>query len=123
MSEDKYKATNDDSLLSLDISNEQEYFPTPLKGHHLASLNTFIKSVSGRDVSPIRAQLHSPIEDISQSTARYFRRKSLQSCMTALECIAPGQSSGLLELACSKKVQQTQLQLTVTFSEDYYFIS
>ena len=54
----------------------------------------------------IRAQFHSPLKDISQSTARYCKEKSLQSCMGTLECIAPGQSHELFELISSHKDKQ-----------------
>jgi hypothetical protein len=98
---------NDDSVLSLNNSSGPEYFPTPEKGHQLVSINNLIKSIHGRDVSPIRAQLHSPIKDVSQSTTRYYKRKSIQTCMTALECIAPGQSSELFQLISNDKGENT----------------
>ena len=87
----------------MDSNDGSEYYPTPYKGQHLASLNNLIEKVYGRDVSPVRAQLHSPVEEISESTARYYKRKSVQSCMVALECIAPGQSGALFELVSSQQ--------------------
>ena len=87
----------------MDSNDGSEYYPTPYKGQHLASLNNLIEKVYGRDVSPVRAQLHSPIEEISESTARYYKRKSVQSCIVALECIAPGQSGALFELVSSQQ--------------------
>ena len=65
-----------------------------------------IRSVHGRDVSPIRAQLRSQIRDASQSTARYYKRKSLQTCIATLECIAPGQSNELFEIISSDKFER-----------------
>ena len=103
--------SHDDSVLSLDSTSDAEYFPTPQKGHHLASINNLIGSVKGRDVSPIRAQLHSPIKDVSPSTARYYKKKSLQTCMAALECIAPGQSNELFELISNHKGEQNTVPI------------
>jgi hypothetical protein len=98
--------SNDDSVISLDSTCGPEYFPTPQKGHQLVSINNLIRSVHGRDVSPIRAQLRSPIRDVSQSTARYYKRKSLQTCIATLECIAPGQSNELFEIISSDKFER-----------------
>ena len=98
--------SHDDSVLSFDSTSEPEYFPSPKRGHHLTSINNLIKSINGRDVSPIRAQLHSPIKEVSQSTARYYKRKSLQTCMAALKCLAPGQSNELFEMISSQKGEQ-----------------
>lgn len=92
-------ASNQTFLSSPNTTFEEEYVPTPWKRKEsLASVNNLLKNVSGRDVSPVRAQLQSQIDDVSQSTLRYYRRKSLQSCMATLECIAPGQSQAMFEL-------------------------
>ncbi|CAB4012091.1 Transposon Tf2-6 poly [Paramuricea clavata] len=96
--------SNDDSVISLDSG--PEYFPTPQKGHQLVSINNLIRIVHGRDVSPIRAQLRSPIRDVSQSTDRYYKRKSLQTCIATLEYIAPGQSNELFEIVSSDKFER-----------------
>ena len=66
--------SHDDSVLSLDSTSDAEYFPTPQKGHHLASINNLIGSVKGRDVSPIRAQLHSPIKDVQKTCSTLWSR-------------------------------------------------
>ncbi|CAB3989977.1 Hypothetical predicted protein, partial [Paramuricea clavata] len=99
--------SNDDSVISLDSTCGPEYFPTPQKGHQLVSINNLIRSVHGRDVSLIRAQLRSPIRDVSQSTARYYKRKSLQTCIATLECIAPGQSNEIFEIIFSDKCERS----------------
>lgn len=79
-----------------------------MKGHNsLTNLNNFIQTTSSRDISPVRAQLHSPLEDVSKSTLRYYKRKSLQSCLTTLECIAPGQSSELFGIISRNKTELT----------------
>lgn len=69
------------------------------------SLNGFIGRVRGRDVSPVRSQLHLPVSEISPSTSRYYKRKSLQVCNTVLECIAPGQSQALFQLMARDEIQ------------------
>ncbi|CAB3980382.1 Hypothetical predicted protein [Paramuricea clavata] len=104
MDVENYKKSNDDSVISLDSG--PEYFLTPQEGHQLVSVNNLIRSVHGRDVSPIRAQLRSTIRDVSQSTARYYKRKSLQTCIATLECIAPSQSNELFEKISSEKFER-----------------
>lgn len=93
-------------------SQSDEYLPTPLKGASLSKLNNFIENTNGRDVSPVRSQLHCPLEEVSDSTRRYFKRKSMQTCLTTLECIAPGQSSDLFELISKSTTAET------TFADD-----
>ena len=78
--------------------DDEEWMATPQIKTKLSSLNEFVRRVSGRNVSPVRSQLHKPVSEISPSTCRYYKRKSQQVCKTALECIAPGQSQVLLEL-------------------------
>ena len=72
--------------------------PTPQIKANLSSLNTFISRVRGRDVSPVRGQLHIPVSDVAHSTSRYYKRKSRQVCEVSLDCIAPGQSQALFQL-------------------------
>jgi hypothetical protein len=38
--------------------------------------------------------------------ARYYKRKSLQTCIATLECIAPGQSNELFEIISSDKLKR-----------------
>lgn len=112
-------------LCSPNTTCEEEYVPTPwIMKHSLASVNNVIKTVNGRDVSPVRAQLHSQIDDVSQSTLRYYKRKSLQSCMATLECIAPGQSKAMFELICKhdkdehESPQDELIQKLITLYQD-----
>ncbi len=71
---------------------------TPTVKSNLAHLNEFLERVSHRDVSPVRAQCHLSICNLAKPTARYYKRKSLESCKVVLECIAPGQSDALFQL-------------------------
>lgn len=93
-----------DSICSLDTPGGQEWMPTPRIKGNLSSLNTFITRVRGRDVSPVRGQLHIPVSDVAPSTSRYYKRKSRQACEVVLDCIAPGQSQALFQLMTSDKI-------------------
>ena len=75
-------------LLRLD---DTEYFPTPQANRGLQALNSCIVQYS-----PVRFQLNQPISEVAKSTSSYIKRKSKEVVETALECIAPGQSSELL---------------------------
>ena len=86
------------SICSLDTTGGQQWMPTPQIKANLSSLNTFISRVCGRDVSPVRRQLHIPVSDVARSTSRYYKRKSRQVCEVILDCIAPGQSQALFQL-------------------------
>ena len=92
---------------SPDISgdHDEEWIPTPQIKTSLSSLNGFIRSISERDVSPVRGQLHLPVSKVSSITSRYYKRKSQEICRAVLDCIAPGQSQALFELMTSEKVQ------------------
>ena len=84
-------------MCSPDISYEEEWILTPQSKTNLSSLSGFIRSVSGRDVSPARGQLHLPVGEISPST-RYYKKKSKQVCKIVLDCMATCQSQALFEL-------------------------
>ena len=73
----------------------------------LRSLNTFIKVASRGDVSPVRSQLHIPVDEAAASTRRYYKRKCRQAVDTVLECIAPGQGGELLKEEPSKDPSKT----------------
>lgn len=95
-------SASDDSLA------DKDYIPTPKLNKNLIALNDFLKDVQGRDVSPVRSQSHVPIEEMAPSTIRYYKKKSSQVCEAALHCIAPGQSSALLELIKRESEHVTQ---------------
>ena len=71
--------------------DDTEYFPTPQANRGLQALNSCIVQYS-----PVRFQLNQPISEVAKSTSSYIKRKSKEVVETALECIAPGQSSELL---------------------------
>ncbi|XP_074619602.1 uncharacterized protein LOC141878528 [Acropora palmata] len=96
--EDLESEPEQDSICSLDTTGGQEWMPTPQIKANLSSLNTFISRVRGRDVSPVRGQLHIPVSDVAHSTSRYYKRKSRQVCEVVLDCIVPGQSQALFQL-------------------------
>ena len=79
-------------------AGEQEWMATPLIKTNLVSLNGFIRRIRGREVSPVRSQVLLPLSNISPSTSRYYKRKSMQLCETVLDCIAPGQFKALFQL-------------------------
>jgi len=89
--------------------NEAEYIPTPQVNHKLHCLNRNIAVLSEGRVSPVRFQLQQDIDQVSQSTQRYIKRKAQEVVETSLECIAPSQSEKLLNLitAPSKTVDKT----------------
>ena len=72
--------------------------PTPQIKANLSSLNTFISRVRGRDVSPVRGQLHIAVSDVAHSTSRYYKRKPRQVCEVVLDCIEPGLYQALFQL-------------------------
>ena len=69
--------------------------PTPVDTANFSSLNSLLRKITNGEVSPIRARLHKPIDDVSDTTRRYYKGKSKQVVQTVLECIAPGQSQCL----------------------------
>ena len=91
---DVFSSTSQGSSTAVETS--MEWQPTPQVQMKLHSLNNFLRLADGR-VSPIRSQLNANVESISSSTARYYRRKGMQSLETALDAIAPGQSKWLLQ--------------------------
>ena len=76
--------------------DDKEYFPTPLANRGLQALNRCIGSLSDGIISPVRFQLNQPISEDAKSTSSYINRKLKEVVETALECIAPRQSSELL---------------------------
>ena len=76
--------------------DDTEYFTTPLANRGLQALSSCIGSLSDGRISPERFQLNQPISEVAKSTSSYNKLKSKEVVETALECIAPGQSSELL---------------------------
>ena len=76
--------------------DDKKYFPTPQANRGLQALNRCISSLSDGRISPVRFQLNQPISEVAKSSSSYIKRKSKEVVETALEYIAPGQSSELL---------------------------
>lgn len=89
-------------FLSLDDvpadQSDQEYMLTPLPNRKLQTLNRHITSLSDGRVSPVRFQLSQPIAEVARSTRSYIKRKANEVVTATLECIAPGQSTELVQL-------------------------
>ena len=75
----------------------QEWQPTPVVQDKLHSLNNFLIKSSCGNVSPVRSQLSSDVNDISSSTNRYYKRKAMQAVETVLDAIAPGKCAWLFQ--------------------------
>ena len=75
----------------------QEWQPTPMVQDKLHSLNNFLRKSAYGNVSPVRSQLSSDVNDISSSTNRYYKRKVVQVVETVWDAIAPGKSTWLLQ--------------------------
>lgn len=88
----------DSYLASPDNIDDKDWTSTPKVSKNLSTLNTFLRAVHGRDVSPLRSQCSLSVSDMAGSTVRYYKRKALESCEAVLQCIAPGQSNALLDL-------------------------
>ena len=57
----------------------------------LNALNNFLRHADGR-LSAVWSQLSTNADNVSFSTARYYKRKGAQVLETVFEAIAPGQS-------------------------------
>lgn len=89
------------------------WLPTPEPKLH--KLNDFIKYASDGRVSPVNAPLRKPVNEASDNTLKYYKRKASQAKTLIMECIAPGQSHEL-EKALSSETEDhmtTDLQTTL----------
>ena len=77
--------------------DDKEYFSTPQVNRGLQALNRCIGSLSGGRISPVRFQTKpANLRSRKKHELLYIKRKSKEVVETALEFIAPGQSSELL---------------------------
>lgn len=65
------------------------------KAGSLDHANDVLSLLSNEQMSPLRSQLQTKWEDISQRTKRYYKRKADEGINHVLEIIAPGQSNSL----------------------------
>ncbi|XP_033639883.1 uncharacterized protein LOC117300261 [Asterias rubens] len=80
---------------------DSSWAPTPRpKNVELQSLNSFLIQ-SGR--SSVDGQLRRPLEEASDSTVRYYRRKAKEAFGLVLHCLAPGQEDELMKTTVGEK--------------------
>jgi hypothetical protein len=80
---------------------DSSWAPTPRpKNVELQSLNSFLIQ-SGR--SSVDGQLRRPLEEASDSTVRYYRRKAKEAFGLVLHCLAPGQEDELMKITVGEK--------------------
>lgn len=79
---------------------------------HTENLNSLLQTMGKGQISPIKYQLTTPLENVSQSTKRYIKRKSNQVVNAVLNSIAPGQSTKLLRLIAPSEDKNQNLPST-----------
>ena len=87
-----------------------EWQPTPQVQLKLHALNNFLRHADG-SLSPVRSQLSTNADNVSSSTARYYKRKGAQVLETVFEAIAPGQSKWLKQQVIEKYCHSTNPEL------------
>ena len=96
-----FQHTSESSSTDEDVTQDlgaldSSWVPTPRpKNVELQSLNTFLIQ-GGR--SPVDRQLRRSLEEASDSTTRYYRRKAKEAFSLVLHCLAPGQEDGLMKI-------------------------
>lgn len=83
-----------------------EWQPTPQVQLKLHALNNFLRHADG-SLSPVRSQLSTNADNLSSSTAHYYKRKGAQVLETVFEAIAPGQSKWLTQQVIEKYCHST----------------
>ena len=76
----------------------------------LHALNNFLRHADGR-LSPLGSQLSKNADNVSSSTARYYKRKAAQVLETVFEAIAPEQSKWLTEQVIEKYCHSTNSEV------------
>ena len=88
------------------VETSLEWHPTPQVQLKLHALNNFLRHADG-SLSPVRSQLSTNADNVSSSTARYYKRKGAQVLETVFEAIAPGQSKWLTQQVIEKYCHST----------------
>ena len=92
------------------VETSLEWHPTPQVQLKLHALNNFLRHADG-SLSPVRSQLSTNADNVSSSTARYYKRKGAQVLETVFEAIAPGQSKWLTQQVIEKYYHSTNSEV------------
>ena len=76
----------------------------------LHALNNFLRHADG-SLSPVRSQLSTNADNVSSSTARYYKRKGAQVLETVFEAIAAAQSKWLTQQVIEKYCPSTNSEV------------
>ena len=83
-----------------------EWQPKPQVQLKLRALNNFLRHADG-SLSPVRSQLCTNADNLSSSTAHYYKSKGAQVLKAVFEAIAPGQLKWLTQQVVEKYYHST----------------
>ncbi|XP_038059060.1 uncharacterized protein LOC119730306 [Patiria miniata] len=100
------ESTSTDGDITQDVGAlDSSWDPTPRpKNVELQSLNTFLTQGG---MSAVDGQLRLSLEEASDKTIRYYRRKAKEAFGLVLHCLAPGQEDGLIKITIGETTAES----------------